>query len=113
MMTNEGAKWGQVNEWHENESKHYRQVVNAGIAPPVDQKAAWGPSSVVTEDRDIGCKGGTGTDLGEETGKSSPLMDLGSMPKNVYTNGLVEDWKELIFLWSLQKNARERWKQSL
>jgi palmitoyltransferase len=112
MTTNEAAKWGQVKKWHEKESKRYRQAVKAGLAPPVHQKAASGPSSVVT-DGDIGCTGSTGTDSAEETGESSPLMDPGPMPKNAYNNGLVENWKEVIFPRSLRKDALKRWKRSL
>ena len=111
MTTNEAVKWGQVKKWHKKELKRYNQALKAGLIPA--NKGAASELSLFVADGDVGCTGGTATNSEEEAGKSSPVMDPGPMPRNIYNNGFAENWKEVIFPRSLRKDALERWKRSL
>lgn len=111
MTTNEAVKWGQVKKWHKKELRRYNQALKAGLVSV--NKSTTPESFMVVTDGDIGCTGGPATNSKEEPDGSSPIMDPGPMPKNIYNNGLVENWKEVIFPRSLRKDAQERWKRSL
>lgn len=115
MTTNESAKWGQVRKWHKQESKRYQQAVKNGLVS--EQKDVSSASSVVT-DGDVTCTGAaapTSTANGQQGDEDTepPIHDPGPMPKNIYDNGIVENWKEVVYPKSLRQDSLDRWKRSL
>jgi palmitoyltransferase len=115
MTTNESVKWGQVRKWHKQESKRYQHAVKNGLVS--EQMDASNASSVVT-DGDVTCTGAAdpaptanGQRGEKETG--TPIYDPGPMPKNIYDNGIVENWREVVYPKSLRQDSLVRWKRSL
>lgn len=115
MTTNEASKWGQVKKWHRQESKRYQQAVKEGLITV--QNTASDPSSVVT-DGDVTCTGAADVstmtnDGSNEESDELPISDPGPMPTNIYNQGFVENWKEVIYPRSLRQDALDRWRRSL
>jgi len=113
MTTNESAKWGQVKKWHRQESKRYQKAVKEGLVSA--NNSASEASSVVT-DGDVTCTGAASTKDDAYSNQDSdepPISDPGPMPPNIYNQGFVENWKEVIFPRSLRQDALDRWKRSL
>lgn len=114
MTTNEAYKWGQVKKWHKHEMKRYREAIKKGMA--IESSVSSDAPTDVVPDGDVSCTGATG-ESGEATEKTneekSTIIDPGPMPKNIYNQGLVENWKEVLYPRSLRKDATDKWKRWL
>jgi hypothetical protein len=113
MTTNESAKWAQVKKWHKQEVRRYKDAVKRGLVVP-SKSSTSGP---VVPDGDVGCTGAVGgtptAEEGNESDEPDRIYDPGPYPKNIYNQGLIENWKDVFFPRSLRQEALERWKTSL
>jgi palmitoyltransferase ZDHHC4 len=131
MTTNEAGKWQDINAWYKKEQKKYEDAVKAGLVTPpppttttLDQNTVTTTttnSTIEVSDVDVTCtptpRVGTTTTAHEDNNHSTTpsqpatrIIDPGPVPPNLYSRGLIENWKEVIFPLSLRKEALERLK---
>jgi hypothetical protein len=108
MTTNETVKWDQVKKWHKSELKRYKEAVKEGR---VSEKGDTVYSKPIVSDGDVTCTGAAGTIADAkktEENAEEMITHPGPMPKNIYNNGLVENWRDVFYPRSMRPEAIAR-----
>ena len=115
MTTNETFKWSELKQWHQRETKIFNEAVKAGLV-------IHNTISITKPelgDGDVTCTGAASKKENEvkeevvEEQERPPVSNPGPMPTNIYNNGFIENWKDIIFPRSLRAPALERYRLSL
>ena len=111
LTTNEAFKWSQVKKWHKNELRRYQEAVKNGDIVASDY--AKGDTQPKVADGDVTCTGAHPeedpkvSDANTEDDDDDRIVDPGPKPVNLYNQGIVENWKQVIFPISTRKRAKQ------
>mmetsp|Transcript_7004 Transcript_7004/g.14139 ORF Transcript_7004/g.14139 Transcript_7004/m.14139 type:complete len:442 (-) Transcript_7004:4464-5789(-) len=122
MTTNEYFKWKDIWSWHKSQTAAYAKARTEGRAGKrwskegKDYEVVDGWVDVATlegvddddDDKDVGCVGASanpgvereqkkGKGEGEKKKEEELVQDPGPLPKNIYNNGVKENFKEVLF----------------
>jgi len=112
MTTNEFYKWRHVKKFFKREQAKARKAREEAGTQNFHEQSAYGSEKVLDfQDGDVGCAGPMKSD--NIISKDDNIMSLGEIPINIYNQGIVENFKEIIFPRSLRKDALNRWKQDM
>ena len=89
QTTNENGKWSDVQNWYKKQQALYQKAVKQGLVPATNNDVE-------------------STDDDSEDGPVAGIADPGPLPKNIYNQGFVQNWSEVIFPLSLRKDALSR-----
>jgi len=136
MTTNEWYKWRQVRKWHASAKRKYDRAVKEGRAVDTNESKIM---VVDQGDGDVGCTGPTGPtdtsvssepqhadangscstsitddnaeqeDQGENKELDDSISNPGPYPTNIYNQGILENFREVVYPRCLRDDAIEQW----
>mmetsp|Transcript_47356 Transcript_47356/g.100631 ORF Transcript_47356/g.100631 Transcript_47356/m.100631 type:complete len:416 (+) Transcript_47356:165-1412(+) len=110
MTTNEYFKWRSVKRWHKREKKKYEQALKDGKNGSKSNVAIL---SKQVPDGDVGCTGPLDSESSSDVIAHHDILDPGPMPSNIYDQGIVTNFSEVFFPFSMRDEAIQRYRTAL